>query len=224
MKDITIIYLTLNKLPQEWMKYQQETLLNVVGDTKIISVSRLPMDLGINILQTEKPSASNVYRQMLRVCKMTDTEFIGMAEDDTLYVKQHFEHRPKPDVFAYNLCHWSIFTWGTPTYSWRNRRVNYSLVANRESVIKALEERFNKYPEGTPEKHTGEIGRNMLERNLGLTQWKAVDFYTHLPIININHALGLDDLAITQRKRLGNLRAFDIPFWGRADELIKKFR
>lgn len=97
------------------------------------------------------------------------------------------------------------------------------MVANRESVIKALQERFDKYPEGTPEKHTGEIGRNMLERNLGLTEWKAVDFYTHLPIININHALGLDDLAITQRKRLGNLRAYDIPFWGRADELIKKF-
>lgn len=224
MKDLTVIYLTLNKLPEEWMKYQQGMLLSSIGGTKIISVSSKPIELGTNILQTENPSASNVYRQMLRVCKMTDTEYIGMAEDDTLYVREHFEFRPKEDVFAYNLCHWSIFTWGVPTYSWRNRRVNYSLIARRESIIRALEERFEKYPEGTPEKHTGEIGRNMLERNLGLTQWESVDFYTRRPIININHAFGLDDLAVSQRKALGSLRAFDIPFWGRADELIKKFR
>lgn len=224
MKDLTVIYLTLNKLPDEWMKFQQETLLKSVGDTKIISVSRNPIDLGTNILQTEEPSASNVYRQMLRVCKMTDTKYIGMAEDDTLYVEEHFRHRPKENVFAYNLCHWSIFTWGTPTYSWRNRRVNYSLIAQRESIIEALEERFEKYPDGTPEKHTGEIGRNMLERNLDLKQRHAVDFYTYCPIININHELGLDKVATSHRKRLGNLRAFDIPYWGKAKDLIKKFR
>lgn len=223
MNDITIIYLTLNKLPEEWMKFQQETLLKAIGDTKIISVSRNPIDLGTNILQTEEPSANNVYAQMLRVCKMTDTKYIGIAEDDTLYVREHFEYRPKEDVFAYNLCHWSIFTWGKPTYSWRNRRVNYSLIAQRYSIIEALEERFEKYPDGTPAKHTGEIGRNMLERNLGLTQRQAIDFYTAHPIININHEFGLDDTATRHTKRLGNLRAYDIPHWGRADKLIKKF-
>lgn len=224
MRDLTVIYLTLNKLPEEWMKYQQETLLNSIGDTNVISVSSKPIDLGTNILQTEKPSASNVYRQMLRACHLTDTEFIAMAEDDTLYCNEHFLHRPKKDVFAYNLSHWSIFTWGTPTYSWRNRRVNYSLIANRESVIEALSERFEKYPNGTPEKYTGEIGRNMLERNLGIKERTAVDFYTFVPIININHELGLDKVAVTHRKRLGSLRAFDIPNWGKARDVIKRFR
>lgn len=224
MNDLTIIYLTLNKLPEGWMKYQQEVLKEAIGDTKIISVSRIPIDLGTNILQTEEPSPSNVYKQILRAAQMTDTEFIGIAEDDTLYVSDHFQYRPPADVFAYNLSHWSLFTWGTPTYGWRNRKGNYSMIANRKLVIEALEERFAKYPDGTPPAMTGELGRWRTDKQLGVTKRKAIDFYTNNPIINFNHEMGLDDRARRHQKTLGTLRAYDIPYWGPAKELVKKFQ
>ena len=156
MNDLTIIYLTQNLLPEGWIKYQQDILLKAIGDAPIISVSRKPMDFGINILQTEPSSASNVYWQMLKACRIATTKYIGIAEDDTLYVQDHFNHRPADDTFAYNCSRWSLFTWGIPMYSWRDRKTNCCLIANRELMIEALEERFEKYPNGTPPAQTGE--------------------------------------------------------------------
>ena len=40
-------------------------------------------------------------------------------------------------------------------------------------IIEALEERFAKYPESIPEKLVGELGRERIERNLGVTLRKA---------------------------------------------------
>jgi len=223
-EDLTIIYLTLNNLPKGWQEYQIEVLKKCIGNAPIISVSRLPMDLGINLIQTEEPSPSNVYRQMLRAAKIATTKYIGIAEDDTLYCPDHFRHRPRDDEFAYNLSHWSLFTWGVPTYGWRNRKGNYSMIAPRKLLIEALEERFEKYPEGTPPDLTGELGRVKVDSYLGLTQRKAVDFYTNNPIINVNHELGLDDRARRHQKTLGTLRAYDIPGWGKAADLVLKFK
>ena len=223
MKDLTIIYLTLNNLPDKWMEYQQKVLLEAIGDTQIISISRIPMNLGINLIQTEKVCSSNVYWQLLRAAKLATTEFIAVAEDDSLYNTEHYSFRPQKDEFAYNNSHWSLFTWGEPTYSWRNRKGNYTLVAPRLLVIESLEERFTKYPNGTPEGKTGELGRSRTDRMLGLTQHKVVEFSTTCPVINICHDNGLDDRARRHKKSFGTLRAYDIPYWGKAKELIKNY-
>jgi hypothetical protein len=222
-EDITIVYLTLNLLPKKWQEYQIEVLKNSIGNAPIISISRLPMDLGINLIQDEEPSPSNVYRQVLRGAKLATTKYIGIAEDDTLYTKDHFSFRPKDDEFAYDFSHWSLFTWPPYIYGFRNRKGNYSMIAPRELVIEALEERFTKFPNGTPPELTGELGRWKLDKYFGFKQRKEVDFYTNNPIINVNHELGLDDRARRHQKTLGNLRAYDIPGWGKASELVKKF-
>jgi hypothetical protein len=224
MKDITIIYLTVNELPEGWLKFQQKTLLDAIKDTPLISISRKPMDFGINILQTEPKSSSNVYKQLLKGAKLSKTKFIAVAEDDSLYPEEHFQYRPSPGKVAYNLSHWSLFTWGTPTYSWRNRRGNYTMIAERDLVIEALEERFAKYPDGIPESIAGEIGRARVEKKMNVTLRESEDFSTNTPVINMNHRFSLDDRQRRQRKSLGTLRAYDIPYWGRADELIKKFK
>jgi hypothetical protein len=158
------------------------------------------MNLGTNIIQEGPFCASNVYKQMLRAAKMATTKYIGIAEDDSLYCEDHFKYRPKDDEFAYNLSHWSIFTWYPEIFGWRNRKGNWTLIANRELVIEALEERFSKYPNGTPPESTGELGRWRSDKQLGLTKRKAVDFYTNNPIINVCHEFGLDDRAKRHRK------------------------
>lgn len=224
MNDLTVIYLTQNKLPSGWMEFQQKTLLEAIGDTKIISVSREPMNLGTNIIQTEPESLSNIYWQILKAAKLADTEYIAMAEDDSLYPADHYKHRPKTDVFAYNKTHWSLFSWGEPIYNWRDRMGNYTMIANRESVIDALEERFNKYPNGTPEDCTGEIGRPRVHKNLGLKPRETEEFYTNIAVVNICHELGMDERARRHRKDFGHLRAYDIPYWGEASDLIERFR
>lgn len=119
--------------------------------------------------------------------------------------------------------HWSLFTWGEPIYSWRNRRGNYSMLSYRKLVIEALEERFKKYPNGTPDKITGEIERPMVERNMGITLRDVAEFETTVSIINFNHSNASDDLQKRQRKSLGEIQAYDVPYWNKASDLVKKW-
>lgn len=218
MSDLTVIFLTLKKLPLGWQHYQKQVLLDAIGDARLIEISP-----DGDIIQDEPPSPSNVYRQLLRGALAAKTEYIAVAEDDTLYCPDHYAYRPEPGVFAYNQSHWSLFAWGEPTYSWRDRMGNYTLIAHREDVIDALTERFDKYPDGTPAHLTGEIGRWRTDQQLGLTPRTAKEFKTNTPVINICHQLGLDDRANRRRKALGTLRAYDVPYWGKASDLIKHF-
>lgn len=224
MKDITIIFLTCNDLPPSWEAYHQKVLLEAIDGAPLITMSMKPMSIpGINILQDKPKSMSNIYWQLLRGAKMATTEYIAVAEADSLYPKEHFLQRPNKNKIGYNMNHWSLFTWGVPTYSWRNRRGNYSMLSYRKLVIEALEERFAKYPNGTPDRITGEIGRPMVERNMGITLRDVEEFETTVSIINFNHASATDDLQKRQRKSLGEIRCYDIPYWRRAEDLVKKW-
>jgi hypothetical protein len=224
MHDITAIFLTTNKMPAHWTAFHKQALLAAIGDRPLITLSREPMDYGINIIQDRQPSISNIYWQLLRGARVATTKYIAVVEDDTLYPEEHFLCRPKKHGIGYNMCKWSLFTWGEPMYSWRNRRGNYSMIGERELVIEALEERFAKYPDGTPEHLTGEIGRNMVERNLGITLRQADEFFTTIPLVNLNHNLATDILQANRRKRHGTMRAYDIPHWGPASQLVKEYR
>jgi len=224
MNDITILFLTINKLPSEWAEYQKDALLLAVGDTPIITMSMEPLNWGQNVIQDKPRSLSNIYWQMLRGARLATTEFIGIAEDDTLYHEEHFCHRPASDEFAYNMCHWSLFTWGQPTYHWRHRHGNYSMIAPRKLMIEALEERFDKYPDGTPDDRTGELGRVRVEKYLKLTPRKLKEFWTTVAIVNFQHGYSMEEYQKRQVKRMGFLRAYDIPYWGPASELAKKFK
>lgn len=225
MSDITIILLTANKLPQQWVQFHKEKLLEAIGDSPIITISREPMDWGINILQTEEYGISNIYWQLLKGAKLATTPYIAVAEDDTLYPYEHFHSfRPPEDTFAYNQNKFGLFRWSRiPTYFWKDRVKNSTLVAPRKLVIEALEERFAKYPNGTPSGYTGEMGRSNIEDKLELKRRKFVWFSTELSIIAVDHEFGIDRLARTHRKGMGILRCFDVPHWGKAEDIVAKF-
>ncbi len=225
MKDLTVIYLTANKIPENFAEYQRKILLEAIEDYPLISISRKPLDFGKNLIDAGEISASNIYRIILRGAKEAETEYIAIAEDDTLYDKEHFNfYRPEKDTFAYNQNRFSLFTWGVPTYSWRNRKANSTLIAPRKLLIEALEERFAKYPDGTAPHLSGELGREKIERSLGITIRKSIEVFSEISVIQINHEMGIDDRAKRHRKGLGQIKAYDIPYWGKAEELIKNFK
>lgn len=222
--DLTIIFLTANRVPHKWAQFHKEKLIEAAGDYPIITISRTPLNWGFNILDTEKYTPSNIYFQLLIGAKKSTTEFIAVAEDDTLYPKEHFEYRPPKDVFAYNMNRFGIFRWSQkPTYFWKDRISNSTLIASRELTIEALEERFAKHPNGTASGITGELGRPNVEEKLDVTKRKTIWFTAETSIVRIDHELGIDRLSRTHRKGMGILRAYDIPYWGRANDLIKKF-
>ena len=53
MDDITIIMLTPNLVPKQWAEFHKQKLLEAAGGTPIITISKEPLDWGINLLQTE---------------------------------------------------------------------------------------------------------------------------------------------------------------------------
>lgn len=222
--DITVIYLTASRIPKKFAETVRKTLKEAIGDTKLISVSRKPLDFGYNILDDGQKGVENIYRQMLRAAKIADTDYVAIAEDDTLYCKEHFEFfRPPMDTFAYNQNRWALFTWGVPTYSMRDRVSNASLIAPRKLLIEALEERFAKFPNGIPEKIVGELGRGMVDRNMGVKEQKCIWKYSGTSIIQFNHCNSSEERQRNKRKRMGMVRAFDINYWGRASDIVKLY-
>lgn len=223
-EDLTIIYLTASEIPEQFAEYQRFILLQAIGNKPIISVSRKPLTFGENLLDEEEKSLSNIYFQMLRAAKVADTKYVAIAEDDTLYPEDHFTFRPEDHQFLYNQNRFALFTWGEAIYSWRNRKSNASLIAPRKLLIEALQERFAKWPAGTPATITGELGRRMVEKNLGTTHYDSVEVFGETSLIQFNHDNASEDRQRTHRKRLGQIKCYDIYHWGRASALVKEYR
>jgi len=234
--DITVVFYTCNYLqrqnPHFW-NATQEQLKIAVGDLPIVSVSHKPIKLGHNIvLGNIGRSHLNIYRQILAGCKASKTKYVAMAEDDILYSYSHFHTTvPRPGYFAYDMEKLSLFTWTKPPmYSFRtNRRVINQLIAHRDLLIEALEERFAKVEERMANGETednlikvwGDIGR--YERKLGVTPRHVEEFYSHDPSIVFTHpkAFGFE-MNHGKKKKLGDIKMFDIPIWGKAEDLLKK--
>ena len=235
--DLTVLFLTINKVP--WMKFHNEKLLEAIGNHPLITISREPMDLpGIQLRQTEEQSHDNIYRQMLRGAKIATTDYIAMAEDDMLMSKDHFELRPPLDTFGYNWNRWVMFTWGEPIYSFKRRYCNGCSILPRLELINALEERYAKWKDGIPHLLAGELGYAKIEKSLGVKIRKSTALYSKTPVVQIQHIYGtpgygranpdpkrdtMDLEARKTRRRHGMIRAYSIPYWGRAENLIQNF-
>ena len=226
MSDITICYYTANVIPEAFHRATIEKLLESANGIPIVSVSHKPMELGTNIVVDWKRHHISIYRQALLAAKTATTKYIAMAEDDALYPPDHFTgHRPADDTFAYNFNQWGIYTWVTPPiYSHKGRRNLYSLVCNRELFIRAMEERFALYPDidKIPIKYWAEPGK--YENQLGVPEHKSESFNTGNPIVVFSHETALAYAGLGSRKRLGDLRAYDIPYWGKASDIIKMYK
>ena len=227
--DLTVLYLTVNALPKKWERFHLEVLLRAVESRPMVVISRLPMDLGRPnteyLIQSGTPSGWNVYTQMLRGALIARTKYIAVAEDDSLYHPKNFtDFRPPDDAVAYNLSRWSVFSWlgENAFFSAIRKYGNFTMIGPRQLVIEALEERKAKYPHGNA--FAGEIGRRDVERRLGVSRRKAVDWYSIVPIVNLCHDRGLSPTYINTpgiERKPGELKAFDVPVWGRAAEIVK---
>ncbi len=226
--DITIIFLTQNKVPDKWVPYHRKKLEEAADGAPIIAISRKPVDFGLNLIQTQQESAVNIFWQTLRAAKIATTPYIAIAEDDTLYPKEHFHtFRPPLDTFAYNNTRWGMLSWTKiPMYYLvHNYTSHMTMIAPRELAIESLEERFKKYPMSSSSKEMagGELGKEWMEKRMGVTPRKSTTFFSHHPVLFFQHPGATDPLNKTQKKRMSPIRAFDIPDWGPAEEMLKKF-
>ena len=95
------------------------------------------------------------------------------------------------------------------------------LIAPTELMIEALTERF---ASPMAYKIHGELGRNNIEEKLGITKRKRIEYFAEESSIRFDHDFGYDHASRHHRKKEGEIKAYDIPKWGRADELVKHFK
>lgn len=220
MADLTILMLTPNLVPKSWADFHKQKLLEAAGDNPIITISKEPLDFGLNLIQTEY-GFTNILRQMLRGAKAASTPLIAMADDDTLYPKEHFAFRPKEEGFYYNLNRWHTFTWGDPFYFHKPRPGNGLLICSRELMIKALEARFKGNEGELPAHLGGELGTIYSALAHDSKEWQH--FYTVEPVLSFYHDWSWDRACRRHIKKPWPVRAYDIPVWGKAEDIRKKW-
>jgi hypothetical protein len=231
--NTSIIYYTSNYLDDKKPRFLDATrtqLVRAIGNKPLIVVSQKPVHAFNNgyfrniCLGDIGRSHLNLYKQILIGCKEAKTQYVALAEDDVLYSPDYFDYIPSPGKFAYNMAKWSIYTWVQPAmYAFKYRQVINSLVVERDVIISALEERFNKYanPQDFPLKFWADFGR--LENHLGVRVQPTEEFYSDAPNIVFSHDNAFGYLLMGKRKKLDKVRAFDIPYWGKASDIIKLY-
>lgn len=228
--DLTILFYSANQISDYFMSNVVSQLKKAVGDTPIVSVTHKPMKLGKNIVVNMERSVYSIYKQILIGAREAKTKYVATAEDDVLYPPEHFQFRPGEGELAYDLNKWSIFTWyQPPVFSQRkNRRTMTSLIGDRETLIKTLEERYAKYPirELVPELisryYWGEPGR--FEDHLGISKVNTIKYNSTIPsvVFSTPEALGFNNLGA--RKAHDPNRATELPYWGTAEQILKLYK
>lgn len=215
MNDITILYYTANQISDHFAEKVQQNIVWASRGAPIISISHKPIDFGHNICAAGlQPATYNIYKQILIGAMLAQTPYIGCAEDDSLYVEQHFDYRPPLDTFGYNTNRWQI---GKNIYFFRRRASMCMCIAPTELLVKTLCEKFAKFPRFLNREEAtgwGEPGRK--ESKLGLPSVKFTTFETELPCLTFNH-----------RESTGGMRKIldsdvveeTLPFWGTAKDV-----
>ena len=227
--DLTVLHYTANHLDDtrpHFVKAVREQMFKAVGDDyPMIAISQKPMpDFPGEVICLGDIGRSpvNIYRQILVGAKACSTPFVACCEDDVFYNESFFRtHRPPMQTFAYNFNRWGCYTWSDPpVFSYKNRPVCNQLIAPRELLIEALEERFAKYPDPAKInlKYFGEPGR--YEKHLGVTVREWEPFAIPIPNIVFSHSEALDYLRAGKRKALGPWRRAELPFWGTAQGMM----
>lgn len=219
MEDLTVIVTTLNKLPEKWQRFYKKMILEAADGKPIITLSKEPMDYGLNVIQTEPESLSNIYFQILKGARLAKTKYVGVAEDDTVYPKSHFEFRPPLDTFAFNRTRWAILTWKPSFYFYKPRSGNCVMIAPREELIDAMEERFAKYSVLPVTLEPASPN----ERRLGFKTRKHMKFHTIEPVVNLNHIYSHNPVERRKKKKAKPIRAYDIPHWGKVENITKHY-
>jgi len=224
VNDLTIIYLTANVISAKFGRNMTQQFVQAAGDSKVIVVCKKRMDTSLDQIVFDTPrSHINIYREALAGVKMAQTKYIAIAEDDVLYPKEHFQKRPRDDRrFAYNIACWSIYTWSDPPiFSYTGRRNHGMLICRRDLYIEAFEERFSKFTDDSQIDNAYWAEPGKYERQLGVTPRPTEVFYTDPSCIMFTHPEGLSMNTLGMKKRLAPIRAYEIPYWGRAEEVVK---
>jgi hypothetical protein len=220
--DLAIVFYTANRIDDGFAARVRAHLLESSRGYPIVCVSQKPMSFGdLNICVGETGATSwFCYHQILTGAQAAGTRYVAMAEDDSLYVPEHFAMRPTHGVARYNKARW----WLEPTtFRYRNRTGMHTGIFETELLIDTLTERFAKADTQPTESAYrkagwGEPGR--YEKNLKLSPVRLEYVRTSQPVLTVNHR---DSLGGRRRTNTTDLLQDTLEPWGRARDVWARF-
>lgn len=151
MNDLTILYYTANRLPEVVGFRIREHLQRQHLGYRVVSISQKSIRLGYNVCVGDiGANKYNAYWQIWCGLEFVDTEFVATVDDDTLYMPEHFDHRPPPGEFWYETNYW--FCQDGKDHYWRPAEIEkrggmLGCLARTETLRANLEARFAKFPD-----------------------------------------------------------------------------
>jgi hypothetical protein len=230
MSDLTVIYITANRVPKKWESYQMDVLKKALLDNDVITISREPMDFGQNILDVEPLYNGNFPRQLFRGIEKARTKYIALAEDDTLYTSDHFMFRPNLDRFFYSFNRYILYLWDPQFYYKLDQLAGAGMICNRNLALDALGDRIEKYPNGLPRDRYVEFGYERRYPNLGLNFHSIGKFKQGNPIVQVEHLYFSSmennhyNRSIKRNKQKPHHYYDEIPYWGKTENIIRYFQ
>ena len=220
MNDATILYYTANQPNRPFVDYVCEHLIQTAGDLTILSISQKPMQFGTNICVGDIGySVYNVYKQVWIGAQSATTDYVICCEDDTLYPAEHFAYRPPSGTFGYNVNRYWLEPYGL--YWLSARAVLGACIVERNLMVEALSERFERYPDPLMDRRQTagwrEPGRQDAE--MGWMPRSMTVFKTDMPIVSFNHRGSLGG----RRRREATDTVVDaLPMWGDGKALLNR--
>jgi len=204
---LTVIYYTCNQEEEAFEKIIQKSLLNVIGDTPLISVSHKPINFGKNIcVGNIGASDMNIFRQLLMGCEAATTPLVATAEADCLYPPSgYFDFKPVKEDMAYRYTNlWFIYRKKAFYY-----KKDYSLCAQlsgREYLIKYLKRR---------------ILNGFSDRRKDILPWKDCwkNIDSDIPCVSIKSG---NSMRSVSGRNKGIEPTQTLPHWGNIEDLKKR--
>jgi hypothetical protein len=229
--DLTLLYYSCNVIPEGFATRVRAHLLSIKDPAwPIVSVTHEPIDFGRNIVvgQTLGRSVWAIYQQIAIGAAVIETPYVACVEDDSLYTPAHFETRPNPGEFTYNI---SRLWLEQDTFRYRRRTGMFTCITETQALRDDLARRHAKYPtcvwhkkdrDTVPApawfKYYGEPGRCNTLLKLPPVPWSYVET-PDAPPVTVNHFTSLGG---KRRTEMGDTLFVDHPYWGSAPDLWRQ--
>ena len=214
MKDRTIIYYTANTESEEFEQRIRDDLVKKAGDIPIISVSRKPINLGLNICIGEKEVCyTNEWRQLLIGLKAADTKFCLTAEADCVYPESYFNFTPPVEDMVYyydNL--WIVWQRHNGFYR-KTGHCEGAEMCGREFWISRLESVLSRYAGNGWEPAGRKLDTKMVTKF-----FPKESLFNGDPVISFKTGDGM-----SCRTTFVNEKVKEISYWGSITDVRRKF-
>jgi len=216
MYKSTIIYYTANRENPEFEEKIRANILKQKGNLPIISVSQKPINFGKNICVGDVgASGFNMFRQVQMACEAAKTQFVISAEADCLYPPDYFTFIPPRDDMAYRNSNVFLLPY-QKNYFFQKDGSTFSQIIDREFYLKVLGKLFKNAPKWSIEEKNFPKERTR-RSDIFMPDQKSY-FETENPCLSFKTGNGMRFNSPSY-----NVRFYELPYWGKATELIKKY-